>query len=204
MKHAARSTACIGSHAMHCSCPRLDVPSWRCTSPLPLTTRVPPLTAFLFHAHDDVQSSTSTYITTVNETLIGDGHEYRDAINQRTRIHAEFKASPNPDEHYLTVIERYDKGTVYTISSPPGTCNKKTVTGKMPTKWGWLVNATYSGIVKVRNFPCDLWAVRDDANGKMSELYVKAAAHSTTCMRPAHARWTGCNANPCIVITTAF
>jgi len=74
-------------------------------------------------------------------------------------------------------LQRYDTGKSYEITGHPPKCNSTAVTGKFPSAWSWLAQATYKGNQTVDGKALQVWSL--NVAGATSSLGVQASAVNT-------------------------
>jgi len=95
------------------------------------------------------------YISRSGQNFTGIGH-WR--VDQPANKAVEDFAFDGPNAVDLYFLERYDLHLDFELNRKPRQCNATSVTGNMPSVWGWISMATYQGKIFINNRLYDVWS----------------------------------------------
>jgi len=100
------------------------------------------------------ESTGRLYLNRNGENYTAEGH-WR--VDQPAGKGVEIFYFEGPNSLDLFFLQRYDLHKVYEINRKTLKCNSTSVTGSMPSVWGWVAQSTYAGRIVIDGRSYDAW-----------------------------------------------
>lgn len=106
---------------------------------------------------EDFYSQVNTELHTTDNVLFGQGHWAIDTTANVGIENYQFQDQRHGGKFFVVNLQRYDLGKLYEVASYDRHCNVTSVSGSMPSTWGWVAQANYSGTFDYHGITLQSW-----------------------------------------------